>query len=1068
MASRRCPRMLAGLFALTMVAAAAASGADTFVNFESGHVRPLALSDDGGLLFAVDTPDNRLAIYDVTAGGLVLAAEVPVGLEPVAVAVRTPTEVWVVNHLSDSVSVVAVDADAPARSRVVRTLLVGDEPRDLVFAGAGNGRAFVTAAHRGQNRPGDPQLTINGVGRADVWVFDASDLGAPLGGTPLAVLELFGDTPRALAVSPDGATVYAAVFQSGNLTASIGLAAALRVGSRLAPPPDGSTPGAPATGLIVRKDPQTRKWLDDRGVDFSDVIDIDLLDRDVFAIDATADPPAVTRTVTGVGTTLFAMAVRPGTDHLFVANVEARNDVRFVPALRGHTVENRITVVADGSAAPAHLNPHIDYGTLPGPQSEIDATLALPVGLGFTADGATLAVAAMGSDAVALFDAGALEAGRIERRVVRVGAGPSGLVVDDARRRLYVMNRVDHSISIVDLAGATEAARLPLRFDPSPPAVRAGRRFLYDARGTSGHGDTACGSCHLFGDADGLGWDLGVPTAPVLFNPGPRFDDRIPSTFHPLKGPMSTRTLRGLPGTGPLHWRGDRSGGLVPGGDTDDTRAALHQFNEANFVGLMGRAAPLTTAEMDAFIDFILTLRQPPNPVRALDGVPTQMEAYGEEVYLGLCEFCHRLPIGTNRGQTFDFLPQAFKVPEARSTYQKVGRFGGDIVDATSRFGPQVRGFGYLHDGSASLSSFTGLPLFNIPDPVAREATDHFQLAFDTGLRPIVGQQLSVGPLTGDDPDALARLSLLEARATAGDCDLVVRGLRSGDARGWLHIGGGSYQPDRAGDPPVTTADLRDEAAVAGQERTFTCVPPGSGRRIALDRDEDNALDRDEVESGTDPADPTSGGVTTTTTSTTTTTLPPFVPVTRIRATWLRIVDDSAVSPTGPTHGALGFTSNTRRDPPANRIVPPEPGGPFDPRTAVSWLVVHRFPLIGDLGRTVLGPAGRWEPIGSTSRPRGYRYRGGPGELVRKVVLRHDHLEIRTRGPMPSFTLDEPRQGTVGVQLQIRDPVYGRGPTWCTEAQARRIGQPTSSAKYDRPGLFVSRGGPPASVCLPY
>src|SRR5262245_30448098 len=81
-----------------------------FVNFESGHVRPLATSPDGTRLFAVNTPDNRLEIYNITAGapGLTLAGEVAVGLEPVAVAARTSAtpghvEAWVVNHLSDSV-----------------------------------------------------------------------------------------------------------------------------------------------------------------------------------------------------------------------------------------------------------------------------------------------------------------------------------------------------------------------------------------------------------------------------------------------------------------------------------------------------------------------------------------------------------------------------------------------------------------------------------------------------------------------------------------------------------------------------------------------------------------------------------------------------------------------------------------------------------------------------------------------------------------------------------------------------------------------------------------------------
>src|SRR5262249_18709985 len=150
---------------------------------------------------------------------------VSVGMEPVAVAARTDTEVWVVNHLSDSVSVVDLSGPEP---RVVRTLLVGDEPRDIVFAA---GRAFITTAHRGQQRTsmdlaavpgaGDPQLTMPGVGRADVWVFGGTSQGTVLGGLPLAIVTLFGDTPRALAVSADGGTVYAAVFKSGNRTTTI-------------------------------------------------------------------------------------------------------------------------------------------------------------------------------------------------------------------------------------------------------------------------------------------------------------------------------------------------------------------------------------------------------------------------------------------------------------------------------------------------------------------------------------------------------------------------------------------------------------------------------------------------------------------------------------------------------------------------------------------------------------------------------------------------------------------------------------------------------------------------------
>ena len=240
--------------------------------FESDPVRTLALSADGRRLFVVNTPDARLESFDVDgAGGLTPRGAVPVGLEPVAVAARNEREVWVVNHVSDSVSIVDVSAVPP---RVVRTLLTCDEPRDVVFAA--RGRAFVTTARRGQNcigpdgQPIDPRLTTPGVPRALVQVFDPDAAPDALGGVPVAVVELFGDTPRALAVSPAGDTVYAAVFRSGNRTTTVheaavcdggAGAAACSVGGAFLPgglpaPNPSSCDGRlqPETGLIVGAD----------------------------------------------------------------------------------------------------------------------------------------------------------------------------------------------------------------------------------------------------------------------------------------------------------------------------------------------------------------------------------------------------------------------------------------------------------------------------------------------------------------------------------------------------------------------------------------------------------------------------------------------------------------------------------------------------------------------------------------------------------------------------------------------------------------------------------------------
>jgi hypothetical protein len=128
------------------------------------------------------------------------------------------------------------------------------------------------------------------------------------------------------------------------------------------------------------------------------------------------------------------------------------------------------------------------------------------------------------------------------------------------------------------------------------------------------------------------------------------------------------------------------------------------------------------------------------------------------------------------------------------------------------------------------------------------------------------------------------RINLLIARAAAGECELIAKGAVAGEQRGFLRLASGSFRSDRTSEPLLSDPALRANATVAGQELTYTCVPPGSGQRSGVDRDDDGFPDRDELDAGSDPADPLSipsGASTTTTTSatsttsTTTVTLPP-------------------------------------------------------------------------------------------------------------------------------------------------------------------------------------------------
>src|SRR5262245_2139568 len=338
---RRTATMLGVLLAL----AAAARAQTSFLEFESGPVRPLALTPDRSKLLVCNIPDNRLEIFAVSANGLTLVGSVPVGMEPVAVAARSNTEAWVVNHLSDSVSVVDLASTPP---RVARTLVVGDEPRDIVFAGAGGNRAFITTAHRGQQRTdasissvtgaGDPQLTTPSTGRADVWVFDATNLGSAFGGTPIRILTFFADTPRALATDAGGTNVYVAAFHSGNQTTPVAeptvpnsfvttcSAGPGSPGNGIPGPGDNAAhAAAPPTGIIVKR--LGANWVDSLGCTWNAAVQFQLPDRDVFKINASDF--SVGTTFTGVGTVLFNMVVNPVSGRVYVTNTESPNLTPF-------------------------------------------------------------------------------------------------------------------------------------------------------------------------------------------------------------------------------------------------------------------------------------------------------------------------------------------------------------------------------------------------------------------------------------------------------------------------------------------------------------------------------------------------------------------------------------------------------------------------------------------------------------------------------------------------------------------------------------------------------------------
>ncbi len=767
---------------LVLVPTTIAGPPQGFANLEPAQTNPIRLSGDARRLFAVNSANNSLSVFDVSRPtNPSLISEIPVGVGPVSANSRSADEVWVVNQVSNSVSVLSV-----SQGIVTDTLYTGagTEPLDVVFAGTN--QAYVSCSRSNS-----------------IEVFDTGTHAL------ISTLPLFGGSPRALAVSNDGNTVYAAFAISGNATTII--------------PPSVAPPQPPPQNPQLPPPPQVALIVSATDPNWTHYITFKMPDNDVVAIQ-TGSSPSVTGYYSGVGTINLGLAVNPVTGDLFVANTDALNLTFYLEGLRGHWINNRITriQVANGQVTPFDLNPNINYNILPNPQA-LSTALSQPTGVVFDPGGNFMYVAAFGTDRVASVDTNgnvlsfvevSLASGSGSHADPKNKRGPRGLALNATAKTLYALDEIANTISIIDTSSMTLSSEIPVGTDPTPTTIKQGRGFLYDAK-LSGNGTGACASCHVDADPDHLAWNLGDPDGNMITLQ----QGHQTFHFHPMKGPMTTQTLRGLLNLSPYHWRGEQPN--------------FAAFN-TTFNTLMG-GSELSGDDMNTYTTFIDSILFLPNPNENLDrSLPTSLNGAnpvsGQKDFLNVagtmgstCNACHTSNPGPGSDRLVfqpSIFPQPMKVPELRNIYQK--------LLYTRHNSTSIDGFGLEHDGTFStLSDFLGQSIFTGYTDKQKTDMAGYLLCFDTGTAPAVGYTITLTSANVNNQQEQDDWATLQSQAAAGNADLIGRGTIQGQVHGLL------YQPSQRNylsDNRTTYTQKQLTSFIQrGDTLSFMGVYPGTG-----------------------------------------------------------------------------------------------------------------------------------------------------------------------------------------------------------------------------------------------
>ena len=604
--------------------------------FASPHASPIAINNN--LVFVTNTPADTVDVIDPQTRDVI--ARIDVGVDPVSIARRPDgKEIWVSNHISDSISVIDTDESSLTFLNVIATVqefdtarkaTSFDEPMGIAFAS--NEKAYVALSSANQ-------IAVIDVGSREVT----------------KRLTITAQDPRDIVVREG--KLYVIPFESNNQTQLSGGAA------------------EDIDGDLVTFDIFEHSIRNNSKLSLGHVVDVikhpDMPDRDLYVFDTETDE--LIETVDTLGTLLYGMTV-DSQGRVFIAQTDARNDANGRAGTKKHGLAemenraflNRITRVDFGGSG-AQEPRFFDLEPLPPQQPDPADALATPYGIEISEDDSTLFVSTAGSDKLITIDA---DSGVVLGRVA-IDATPRGVALisanDGSPMQAWVLNAVENTVSLVDVS-TTSNPRLVdtvVLEDPTEPVIKRGRKAFETAKAST-TGTFSCASCHPDGHTDQLVWVLETP----IVTRGDQIQPRI------------TMPIRGLRDTEPYHWDGipgdpyggvnaaNTDGHVPPNSDINNPTTSTLDLIDGGLANTMhwvgktntndeGKLGKLTAAERGDMSVFLLSVPYPPAQRRAFDNVQSDRAKEGFRLFhiegngggrAGVCGDCHRLPhlVSTN------------------------------------------------------------------------------------------------------------------------------------------------------------------------------------------------------------------------------------------------------------------------------------------------------------------------------------------------------------------------------------------------------------------------------------